>query len=491
MNKIKTSRGFSLLEILLAIMIISVGITSAVVLAMGGQESVRDAGISQTALYKIDEGMEQAFAALKGDWSSLSASAVIADGVFTKETEVVDISPCVKQVTSSADWDVPQRSLFSTITSLFTSTTTAAALGGDCNTTPPGNWGSPDFYDNPEIIHSGSSAMDVDAIKNSKGVFALIATAGSGDTFWVVDVNDPDNPISVGEFDTDDNSLAIDAYTAGDIAYAFLATASTTAQMQVMKVDFSLYPGVNPTITRVSVNSLPGVSDYAQSIYLYDSNVYVGTPGTAGPEFHIFNASNPEAPTFLGSVDLATDVNDIVVSDTYAYLATSDNDSELCIIDISLPGSMSDCEDVLGMQFNTLGNQNATAIDVLGNNVYLGRERVSSGHDFYIIDVTDLINISYSGRLNLGLNPNTEVTGLVAASQLVFMVTSDQNYSGGGGPFMVYDVSDPSNITLVSTCAINFSEKSTGIDYLDDTVFVSNESNDALRIMFPTPSCTP
>lgn len=491
----KLPRGVSLIEILLAIVIISLGITGATTIAMGSQESIRDAGLSQAALYKVDEGLEKTFASLKGDWSSLAASAILSDGIYDKEVTVTDISECMKQVESRADWDVPQRSQDASLITLFTSVEEAKKLGGDCNTTPPGLWGNPDFYNNPEVIHPGSIANDLDALKNNKGTFVLIASTkdGTHDTFWVVDVSDPDNPVTVAQYDNDDDLYAIDAYSVGDITYAFTATASSTAQLQVMEVDFSSYPGSGPTITRIATEQLPGVGNsYPQgrSIYYFDGRAYVGTYETSGPELHVYDVSNPSTPIHLGAVELNTNVEGMVVRSTYAYLATSDNDSELCIIDVSDPSSMSDCEDVTGMQFNTAGNQDGTAIEVLGNRVYLGRERVSSGNDFYVFDVSDPVNVSALGSINLSLNPNTEVTGIKVSGNLAFLVTSDQNYSGGGGPFLVYDISDPSNISLVSTCAKNFSEKSTGIDYLDETVFVSNESNDALRIMFPSPTCS-
>lgn len=489
-------RGFSIVEILLALAIVSVAITGATVLAFGSQDAVRDAGLSQEALYKVEQALEEKFASLKLDWNQLAASAIVADSIYDKQVLVTDISECVKQVESRADWDVPQRSQVSSLITLFSSTSTIAALGGDCNTTPPSFWGAPDFYNNPEIIHPGSAANDVDALKNSKGMFIFIASMENGnhETFWVADVSDPDNPTTIGQYDNDDDVYALDGYLSGDTGYAFLAVASSTAQLQVMKVDFSSYPGVNPTVTHVASLQLPGVGNsYPQgrSIYYLNSRVYIGTHDTAGPEFHVFDVSNPESPTHLGSVELTTNVHDIVVRDTLAYLATSDNNSELCIIDVSDPSAMQDCEDVTGMEYDAAGNFDGTAIDVLGSNAYLGRADAGGSHDFLVLSVVDPLAVDLRGSLDLGINSNTEVTALKTVGSLVFVVTSDTNYANGGGPFLVYDVSDPTNITLVSTCAVNFSEKSTGIDYLDEVIFVSNESNDALRIMFPTPSCSP
>jgi len=382
-------------------------------------------------------------------------------------------------------WQDGLRNLSTDLVTLVASLDASLALGNDCDTEEPSAWDSPGTYDSVDLTPHGNKGTDVDVIKRDGDTYALLtsdATSIAKNDFWVIDAIDPENVSILSYINVGENLNVVDS--SGD--YAFVGGASTTAQFQVIDISNLGSPSVIAVEQLIGVD--PGGSyPEAVSIYYHNDRVYVGTKETAGPEFHIFNVSNPSNPIHEGSLELFHNVNDIVVRGDYAYLATSDNTGELMVIDISDP-SFLEHPDITGMKFDATGNYDGTALYVLGNTVYLGRERAVAAHDFYIIDASDLDNITSVGSQDIELNPNTEIVAIVIRGDLAFLVTTDSTAG-----FQVWNIGDTSDIHLASACSVyNYSEKATGFDFVDNIGFVANESNDALRVIYDTPDiCTP
>lgn len=503
LNKKTNIAGFSTLELLIAMAIMTVSMTAVIMVAFGNQSIAIDTELAQRGLYLAQKRLEETGASLKNGFDSVSSelTASAYNAIYDTQVEITDISECVKRIDSKAFWNRDLRSLSNNLSMNVADTGISAALGHDCATEEIFGWEAPKFYENPEVIHPGSTANDVDVIDNDKGVFAIIGSNKNGthETLWIVDVTDPDNPEQIGAFDTDDDIYAVDAYVEDNFVYVYTATASTTAQLQVFSVDFTSYPSNDPVIDMIAQAQLTGVGGSepaGRSVMYYQNKVYVGNRRTAGPEFHIFNNPSPASLTYINGLELNHSVNDIGIRNNRAYLAATAQTAqgcELIVIDVSNPASLiNTCTPASTsglMNYRAPGNFGGTQVEVLSNKVYLGRQRANTDGDFYILDSSNPNTIASLGSINLNLNSNTEVTGLKINGNLAFIATSDQTPANGGGPFLVYSINDPSNITLVSTCSINFSERSTALDIHDNTVYVTNEADDALKILYPSPVC--
>lgn len=118
--------------------------------------------------------------------------------------------------------------------------------------------------------------------------------------------------------------------------------------------------------------------------------LYLGRANSAGREFYIFDISNPSTPTLLGQRVLNGDLNSIAIAGNYAYIASSDNSSELQIVDISNPATISSAGKltVVDLTVANSGNNNvdAKAVYIQGGYLYMVRD---GGLGFLIFDLSN------------------------------------------------------------------------------------------------------
>jgi type II secretory pathway pseudopilin PulG len=486
----KFHRGVSIVEILIALAILTLTISAVIMVVFGNQSLAVDTQTNIEALTKAQSQLEGARALAAQDFYAVKDAPATQDDIYQKSLEVEDRAECLKQATSNITWQQGGRDLSVSITTLFSDLSIALMLGGDCDPTPPAGWDAPKTHSVTDVIHNGSVATDVDVVRRLGQRIAAVTTkrAGNQDTVWMIDVTDETGPVLLASGSQDDKDLlAVDVTQ----DYVFAASASTTAQLQIFNtldatfVASAALPDVDPS----------GSAPEAISIQYVDGLVFIGTKETAGPEFHVFNVSVPTAPVSIGKLELNHNVHDIAVQNGYAYIASSANECELLVIDVRDPGAMTNpCPTppipAGNTVFNAAGNFDAVALDVAGTKVYLGRVRAQASEDFIVLNTTDLTAITKYGGENLQINPSTEVVGVEAQWPLVFLATTDQTPNNGGGPLLIYNVQDPANPTSVPSCALQYSEKATGIDFLENIAFISNESNDALAIVYPALSCS-
>ena len=263
-------KGSSTLEILLAFAILILSITSVILLGFGNQSVSADSEVSNEALYKAQIQLEDARALSRKDFFSLesdSSSDPTPEGlVYEKELDILDVSPCQKKATSNVNWNISGKDQYVSFSTLLTNVAEAFALGGDCDSTPIDEWDNPASYSITDPIHNGSAATDIDILKMSVSRYALLTTNSVAGKFtlWIVDVSSPTNPILKGGYITNETLNAVDASN----TYAYLASASSTAQFQVVDVS----DPINPIWK--SSKKLPGVSGANPggiSIYYYNN----------------------------------------------------------------------------------------------------------------------------------------------------------------------------------------------------------------------------
>jgi len=493
--KSKSDKGFATIEIVMAFAVLILCISAVAMVTFGNQTLTIDSETNNEAISKAQALIEKARADSREDYVSVNTIPSTVEDIYTKFLEITDLTQCNKQAKSTVSWTTGSRNLSTTLSTFLSDIPGALALGGDCDS------GITADYDNPGGLVSesigGQGATALDAVNNRLYVTSNKFPPSHNKDFFVYDFSfSPPSSSSlslVAELDLNEGLNDVDVAD----NYAYVASDSLTGELQVIDLTtMTQIPGATRQLPET--NTAKG-----RRIFFYDNKIYIGTDYLSCPppctptqnsEFHIYDVSTPSDPNWEGSVNINHNVNDIFVSGDFAYLATSDNNHELMVININ-PSSPDYLEhpDDTGFGYNASGNNDGSSIYALGNKIYLGRKQnnnPSSAHDLFVLNkdsvqdgasTTDGLVISR----DLGISNNSLVTGIVVRSNLAFV--------GLDNPTIGVLVLNINTLLPYSSCAgYNFPENSTGIDMSGNFIFTSNRSNDEIQVIYDQPSaCTP
>ena len=388
------------------------------------------------------------------------------------------------------------------------------------------------------------------------GGYAYVVTDNnsSDSEFFVVDVSVPTAPTVAGSVDLGNGALTL----ALDGTNAFVGTA-TANQRTLQIVDAS-----DPTAPTVSVNQKISKFAYngfywdgtrlyvasqdndaellilktlgtatwacpeqkaeidlagnttARAVYVVGSTMYLGTATNAGgPEFFLYDVTTASSPTLIGSLEVGADVNDLVVSGSFAYLATSANASELRVVSLAVPSTPMS----VGV-YNAAGNTDGQAVNISGSTVLLAQDGT-----LYSLDVTVPALPALNGSVALGgngyriemytatyayvacgnnaaevqiVNFSTATPSIAGAIDVpgtsdgrglwikgtILFVALD---SGTGDGIFVYDISSPTAPVFLDSLSLGQSSYAVTADNDEDFAFGStNKNGEELKIIDTT-----
>jgi type II secretory pathway pseudopilin PulG len=494
----KFHRGVSIVEILIALAILTLTISAVIMLVFGNQSLTLDTQTNIEALAKAESQLEEQRALAEQDFFKVDDSGPVTDGTYQKEIEINNRAKCLKEAVSTVSWKQGGRNLDVSLTTLFFDLETALAMGGDCDPTKKGDWDDPTTAISLGI--GGQGATDIEIFD---GMVYLTSDASSPgkDDLYIFEYDAatptliPKSSVNLGK-----GLLGIEVIreqSTGDL-YAYVLEADNANQLRVVNVTnpASPSPGVSLTIpSLVYTCTPPQPSDClaGRSLHQYDKKLYVGLqymidgalPPEANNELHMYDVSNPATPVWIGSANPNANVNDIEIYGDYAYLATSGDAREVMVYDISVPAT----PDPMPV-YDASGDEDGTTVFLIGTQLLLGRENVNSGEeDFIILDAqSPSTGLTRAGGLDLGLHNNGAVQGIVARDDLVFIALDDSTTG-----FRILNIKNPLLITDHTTCStLNYSENTTAMDMGGDEVFTANASNDEIRVLRDqTSACAP
>jgi len=179
----------------------------------------------------------------------------------------------------------------------------------------------------------------------------------------------------------------------------------------------------------------------ATAVYMLDGYTYIVTTNNTGidmEELYIFDTSDQENISLVGSLELGFNLYDIYVSGNYAYVATNDNATELGIIDVTTKSSPT-----LVGAFDAPSTANGMSVSGDGTVVYLGTYN-NSGSEFHALDVSDPTTpVLLSG---VAIVSNPRVYGISILGNYAYLATN-----GDTTELVVIDISDPASMTEVGT----------------------------------------
>lgn len=490
------TKGFSTVELLIAFSVGLIFLSGAAMVAFGGQTASLDAILTTKGLHSATSYMEDALRTVGFSWHAELSPGTDPEGVYSYAAQAADTSPCTKEIISTTIWNSEhKRSLGIAFGSVTSNMDVAQALGpGGCDPTPPSEWERPRKYDEGVFVEAiNANDLIVSHDQGKRIVFLATVPEGEGegvttDDLVSYDLSDPSDPSEIlGSIDTGKgiNAIATDGHE-----FIFAVQNDTTNQLQVIRMFDRTKPKTNPQYYQptlevsVPLDSVEGVYPEGRSIAYYDDFLYIGTwnnnvPGSS-PEFLIYDMSDPLNPNHRGSLNLGRSVNSIAIQGSYAYLATTNNDEELTIIDISDPDSPKEISayDIP----NVSDESDAEEIFVLGNYVYVGMGTNAKGQDkedeLLVIDISNPLAPERSAGIHLDLKTKTKVTGLWVQGNYIFVGTDVSNEEFR----VVYKNGD--TLTTLECSPYNYSAKLSALTYDDGYIFASNQANDALRVIY-------
>ena len=538
-----SQKGIATLEILIAMTLIVFSISATLPLVFSGQSTSVDSQTNQEALYKAQALLEDGRAT---GFNSVNAITATLDGIYTKNRTVVpDINNSdIKTVTSNVLWNNGKQQYVS----LSTILTDPFSAAGICNPTVSLGWDHPQAYAFDSAIDlaqqatgnssNGLGIADVKILRH-KMYIAAEYTANDSNDFYVFGLtsNPMQTPSYLGRTNTvgRSNHYALHSVAvgvSGNRLYAYVANAinfnfttcvdaNLCPQFQIIDVTPDPVTGaVNPTIVPTGNLKMPvtgpntcngsnnclGGQGTGKVIYYNQGYVYLGLIKPAsGPEFYIIDvgggggAASPTNPILKGSYTVGNTINDIVVKDNYAYLATDDNSGginhgNILVLDITnknanpLP---------VASYYNAASIAYGRSVSVSGSNIYLGRTYINStSANYYSFNGSPMsAPLSVSSSKVTGANDN--IDGLAVRSNLVFLMINN-SASLSNSRFQVLDMSNGNNpygsISLQSIVAQlqgngnNFSGSST-LNCTGNYFYISIQTNghnkDILAVIGP------
>ncbi len=449
-------KGFSTLEIVIALAVMSITLTSVAIVSFGSQSFLSGSQTNADAMNKAQRLIEVAQAQARKDFHLVNPIATTTEDIYQLSLDVRFPSTTdhyTKQVTALVSWTSERGILDSTkLTTLLTNFENA--IGGDtCHSVVSGNWQAPtvSFASTLGATFGGTPGSyrvtDIDAYQGKLYVTSNY-TSLNKETFFVFGLTNPLLPVYQGKLDNDPGlngglaAVAVAEHISDGKVYAYVASASSfhKGQMQVIDVTNPTAPTV-ARLFKIATSTVPlGTSGQGigNSITYKNGYVYLGLTKAAagGKEFHIIDVHNPLAPMYVGGYAVGNGVNHILVRGSYAYIS-SPNTQELLVLDISNPALPT----LAGGYNAPNGTGNGQATAMLGDNLYLARE--NAGYEISILDNRVPTSTSLLGSYDVGSAASESVYGLIIRNNLLFALTN--------GTFSVINVSSSTMPVLWST----------------------------------------
>ena len=462
-------RGFSTIEVLIAMAIMISTLSAVILVSFGDQSLLAQSGAAAHAVEIAQSMIEAEQAGARKDFRLVSDVAPVVDGIYRSALSVSDVPTdpyTTKNLTATVSWqdgmhiarDISMTTLVTDFQDASTSDT--------CDTSLSGDWSSPTITSHVLVAgdllsataptgHTFSTTNPISELDAYHGrLYAGVSkkASASNDSLFVFDTSHPlQKPQYLGSIDN--NASVTEGITALAVAgsYVYAGNGHVTnfktckpspncSQLQVFDVSNpSAIPApVNfllPTSSAPFVTGTSTLQALGNSIFYAGGYVYLGLSKTAtGPEFNVIDVRDPANPKWVGGYQIGWSINQIYVRNGYAYLATDDKSRELTILDIHdlANPKLASVFDPAG----TLGFEVGKSMYTRGDDIFVGTSAASGSPELYALDIGHPSSPARLGSAVIG----SSILGLFARDSLLFLLASTIQQ------FQILDISDPASI---------------------------------------------
>lgn len=476
----------SIIEIIIAIAIFSIIASGIVIAGLGSFSGLKrsEEGLG-AAMYAV-EGIEAMRSMRDYDWTQLAAGTYgLSDsdgywkfsggsdtsGQYTRTVSVADRDAAIKDITATVSW--PGAAAAVTLKNTLTrwkgnfwlqtllahfdagqknSIAASAAGDGEFSLAPQPNFSQSSVFN--RFNFSGSGDIN-DLFVTGNTLYIILTNDDADEGFVAFDISDISNgalaKIGAAPLNVAAKSLAVNN------GYAYISSSDNTKEIIIVRLsDFA----------RINTIDIPTGAN-ANGIVASDSTLYVTTTKSSQKEFYSYDISNPEsAITQIAAAEFNADAQDVFIENGYAYLATGDDGGELKIMRLS--------------DFNTVnsadipGNADATAINRIGNNVYVSTGSNSAGAEFYAYSIPSPEGaISLAGSIDIG----NDITTFYVQNETAYATT----HAGGAEELRILNLN---NYTVQGAIDLSGGPNADAVWLYGSYLYVGTSNNsDTLQII--------
>ncbi|MBI3495148.1 prepilin-type N-terminal cleavage/methylation domain-containing protein [Candidatus Berkelbacteria bacterium] len=497
-----STKGFSLIEVLLAATLFSLVVTALIGALFYGTQATSLAGERTRATFLADEGLEAARSIRDASFASLSAGlhGLTPQGgqwtlsgdhdttdIFTRQIVVTDETSSRKKVTSTVTWS--QNSQRPGSVGVVTYLTQWPETAGGSQGNVQGTWYYPALESTVDV-QGGQSGLQVSGYyyTSLSKEYAFLITNSASNNFVVIDPAAPPESAVVTSISLSNGPTGLQIPSSNaSLPYALVSSRDNSAEFQVLDITTPTNPGL--------VGSLDahGPADGLSVTSTVDSagkmTAYLGRAGSVDDNFFVIDLASPTQPKQLGSLKLNGDIKAVAFYDpfpTIAFVASSDDNQELQLVDVS-----DKTKPKLIATADLAGTADAVSLATYapkGGGIYLLVGQ-TDGH----LSVFELFNpTADSVRLTGSYDAGGAINGIsVTPDQtLAFLATAAHSATQLSlAEFQVLAIGNPANIHEIGSLALP--GPANGIFYAPqlDRNFVATSSNTA-EFVVVKPSCT-
>lgn len=418
-------RGFSTLELMIALAVTAGAIIAATQLTLGLPAMLENAHLEQAAYAEASALLAEAERAAFTGSSGVSArSSTTRDGIEVARHVEPIYDELAARAIATASWrdtNGPRQVSFETLI-------IDHALARDLSCSPflSGDWSRPRIIAThllapggllpPESFTGTYPVASLAALGTSLAVTSGSTASATSSSLFFFTFGEEGALHLAAAFDNTPVSrvgyhgIAVGgghAYAANGFGSASAATCaqdSSCAQLHL----FDMRDPAAPTWVsslQLAVAEPPyartvgGATAAAKSVSYRRGYVYLGLEKTSlGSEFNVIDVRDPAAPQWVGGLRIGRSVEAVAVTRTHAYLATSDPGSELVVVDIRDPEQPAHAG-----SWNAPGRfGTGSSVSVRGNLLYFGRSYTSDGAELMVLDVSDPASVTLLAQEDIG-----------------------------------------------------------------------------------------
>lgn len=415
-------RGFSTIEVIIALAILTSAIAAVTLVAFGSQSLLGQSQADTGAIVRARASLERLQNDAQRDFRLVTNGSTSIDAIYRVSVAVTDVASdpfTTKRARATAIWsDEAGNGHSLALTGLVTDYKDPSTLD-TCDPELVGAWQSPRSRSyalaqgdllpvSPPSGHTFSATNPIAALDAYRGTLyvGVSKTASAGnDSLFMFDISDPNaKPRYLGSVDT--NSAVIEGPSSVvAVGHELIAANSHVSNFKTCKPSancsqLQMFDVTDPASAIVQSNfliptsSLPNVTGTSSSqalgntLYYKDGYAYLGLTKTAtGPEFDSIDVHDPHAPRWIGGFPVGGSINAIYVRGGFAYLATDDKSRELIVLDIHDPANpkLAAAFDPTG----TSGYEVGKSLYMRGDELLFGMSAASGSPELYAFSVAD------------------------------------------------------------------------------------------------------